>query len=64
MRPELVVGFSEAFEHSLLDAKVGSWGLGGPGLEGSVHSFVSAVLLWIAGRDALVCDAELKPPNV
>ena len=32
--------------------------------EGSVHIFRSAILLGITRSDALVGDAELKPPNV
>jgi hypothetical protein len=64
VRTELVVGFSETFEESLLDAEVGARGIGGTGFEGSVHAFVGAVLLWISWSDALVSDAELKPPNV
>ena len=64
MRSYLVVGFSEAFEHSLLDAEVGTRRVGGPCLGCSMHAFVSAVLLWITGRDALMSDSELEPPDV
>jgi len=64
VRTEVVVGFSEALEESLLDAEVGARRIGGTGFEGTVHAFMGAVLLWVSGSDALVSDAELKPPHV
>ena len=64
MRSDVVVGSSEGIEEALLKAEVGGGGLDGSSFEGSVHAFMSAVLLWISRSDALVCDTELEPPNI
>ncbi len=64
MRSNLVISFAEALEKSLLHAEIGAWRTGGVGFEGSVHAFMGAILLWTTRSDALVGDAELKPPNV
>ena len=64
MRTDVVVGASEAVEDALLYGEVGGGWFGGASFESTVHAFMSSVLLRIARRDALVCDAELEPPNV
>lgn len=64
MRANVVVGFGETLEHSLLNAEVGARRIGCVCFESSVHAFMSAVLLGITRRDALVGDTELKPPNI
>jgi len=64
VRSNLVVGFAEALEHALLNAEVGTGRLGGIGFKSLVQSLMSAILLRISWGDALVGDAELKPPNV
>jgi hypothetical protein len=64
VRSNLVVGLSEALEHALLDAEVGPRRFGGFGFESFVQSLMSAILLRITWGDALVSNAELKPPNV
>lgn len=64
MRSNLVVGISEALEHALLGAEVGARRFGGVGFESFVQSLMSAILLRITWGDALVGNAELKPPNV
>lgn len=64
MRPELVVGLSKGIEDALLGVEVRGRRSGGASLEGLVEAFVRAILLGAAGRDALVGDAELEPPDV
>src|SRR5205823_6324619 len=59
----IVVAFEEVIEFRLLLQEVFAGGLGGFELESQMHAFVSAVLLRVAGRDALDLDAEPEPPN-
>jgi hypothetical protein len=61
---QLVVGLLEGIEDALLEIDVRGRGPSGAGLEGLVQAFVGAVLLGAAGRDALVGDPQLKPPDV
>ncbi len=45
----------------LLQAVLMGW-LGGFSFEGEVHALMAAVLLWMAGFDALDSDAQTEPP--
>ena len=63
VRSLLIVLEPERVEPSLLSGEVaGRWSCG-LRLEGSVHSFVSSVLLGVRGLDELGVDAELDPPD-
>ena len=64
VRPDVIVGATKVVEDTLLQVEVGSGRPGQTLLERAVHAFVSGVLLRLTGRDALVRDAELKPPDV
>jgi hypothetical protein len=48
----------------LLDAEVGARRFGGGCFESFVQTLMGAILLRISRGDALVGDAESKPPNV
>ena len=63
MRPDLVEGAAEVVEVALLGTEVGLRRPGGFALEGSVHSFVTAVLLRLSGLDGLRTDTETDPPG-
>src|ERR1700746_1787085 len=53
----------EGVEAALLLQGVLPWRPGCLLLQCEVHAFVAAVLLWMAGLDALDCDAETQPPD-
>jgi hypothetical protein len=61
---QLVVGLLEGIEDALLQIEVRGRGPSGAGLEGLVQALVGPVFLGAAGRDALVGDPELEPPDV
>ena len=62
VRALVVENLRKVIELSLLLEEVGSGGFSGFFLEGEVHALVTAVLLWMAGFDALNADAEPQPP--
>ena len=64
MRAQFIVRLLEEVEGALLGVEVGSRRPGGARLERFVEAFVGPILLGAAGRDALVGDAELEPPDV
>lgn len=64
MRSNVVVSALEAVENALLKGGVGGGWFCSAGFESSVHAFMGSVLLRVSGSDALVSDAELKPPDV
>ena len=64
MRSDFVVGLAEAVEDALLQVEVRSGWFRHLGFEGLVHSLVGSVLLWAAWGDPLMCNAELKPPDI
>ncbi len=64
MGSNVVVGVAKIIERPLLNVEVGGGWFGRTGFEGFVHAFVGAILLGAPGRDALVGDAELEPPDV
>ena len=64
MRPNVVVGVAEAFEHALLHAEICAGRFCGVGLESAMHAFMGSVLLRITGGDALMSNAELQPLDV
>lgn len=47
----------------LLLPHVGARRPGSLAFEGTVHAFVSSVLLWLSGLDTLMRNAELDPPD-
>ena len=53
MRPDVIEGATEVVEVALLGTEVGLRRSRGLALEGSVHSFVTAVLLRLTGLDGL-----------
>ena len=61
--PYVVEGAAEVVEVVLLSAEVGLRRLSGFTLEGSVHSFVTAVLLGFSRLDSFRTDAEPDPPG-
>ena len=63
MRPLVVVDTGEGLEASLLLQEVLSGRLGGFLLQGQVHTFVPAVLLWMSRFDALDRDPQTQPPH-
>ena len=63
MRPDVIEGATEVVEVALLGTEVGLRRSRGLALEGSVHSFVTAVLLRLTGLDGLRTDAEPDPPS-
>ena len=58
MRPDLVKGAAEVVEVTLLCTEVGLGRASGFAFEGSVHSFVTAVLLRLTRLDGLWTDAK------
>ena len=64
VRSNVIVGFTETFEQTLLNAELSGGRFCSVGLESSVHAFVGTILLGITRRNALMGNAELKPPNV
>jgi hypothetical protein len=62
--PVFVESFSEPVEDALLQVEVGRRGFSHTSLECSMHPFVDTILLGTSRRDALVSDAELKPPDI
>jgi len=63
VRPTAVVAVDEGIEPGLLLEHVGGGGLSRFGLQGEMHAFVPAILLRMAGLDALDVDAEAEPPD-
>ena len=63
MRTLIVKAFNEIIELGLLLQEVLAGRLGGLELERQMHAFVAAVLLRVAGLDALDLDAKAEPPN-
>jgi len=63
VRPLVVVDAGEGIEASLLLEKILSGRLGGFLLQGQVHTFVPAVLLWMSRFDALDGDPQTQPPH-
>ena len=63
MRTLVVVAFDEIIELALLLKKVVAGRLGGLHLQGQMHALMPAVLLRVAGLDALDLDAEPEPPD-
>ena len=57
MRSFLIELFEESVELGLLLQDVGTCGTGGFFLQGQMHAFMAAVLLGMAGTDALNRDA-------
>jgi len=64
VRPDVIVGATKVVEDALLQVEVGSRRPWQTLLERAVHAFVSRILLRLTWRDALVRDAELKPPDI
>src|SRR5579859_3417035 len=62
VRTHLVVFLAKAVQRSLLLALVGRRRLGHLLFHGAMHTFVSAILLWMSCCDALRHDAQLDPP--
>ena len=63
MRPDGIEGAAEVVEVALLGTEVGLRRPSGFALEGSMHSFVTAILLWLTRFDGLGTDAETDPPS-
>src|SRR5580704_6651631 len=63
MRSLPVVIVDEGIELGLLLQEVLSWRFGGFFLQGQVHAFVPAVLLWITWSNTLDADPEAQPPH-
>src|SRR3954453_4062911 len=63
VRTLIVKAFNEIIELGLLLQEVLAGRLGGLQLERQMHAFVAAVLLRVAGLDALDLDAKAEPPN-
>ena len=63
MRPDLVKGAAEVVEVALLCTEVGLRRPSGFAFEGSVHAFVTAVLLRLTRLDGLRTDTEPDPPG-
>ena len=64
VRPVVVVVDLEPVELPLLPPHAGRGRSSRLSLECAMHALMGTVLLWTRGRDALVDDAELHPPNV
>src|SRR5215813_13408189 len=60
----VVVPLAKGIEAKLLRAETPRGGTGRLPLEFAMHALVGAVLLRTGGRDALVHDPELHPPDV
>src|SRR5687768_11030800 len=63
MRALLVEALDERIEAGLLLQEVASGRLGGLLLEGEVHAFMAAILLRMAGLDALDRNPQAQPPH-
>ena len=63
MRPFGIELVHEVVEAGLLLQAVHAWRAGGFLLQGQMHAFMAAVLLRLAGLDALDGDAEAQPPD-
>ena len=63
MGPLVVVAVDEVVELGLLLQEVAAGRLGGLELQGQMHALMAAVLLRMAGLDALDFDAEPEPPD-
>jgi len=63
VRPLLVVNADEVLEAFLLLQEVERSGLGSFVLQRQVHALMAAVLLRLAGLDALQADAQTQPPD-
>ena len=63
VRADVVEGAAEVVEVALLGTEVGLRRPSGFALEGSVHAFVTAVLLGLSRLDGLRTDAEPDPPG-
>lgn len=63
MRAFIIVNINETVEAGLLLQDVHARRPGGFLLQGQMHTFMAAVLLRIAGRDALEANAETQPPD-
>jgi hypothetical protein len=63
VRTDGVVEAAEAVEALLLSSQVGGRWHGGSLAQGTVHAFVPAVLIGLAGLDELGADAELDPAD-
>ena len=63
MRPDGIEGAAEVVEVTLLGTEVGLRRPSGFALEGSVHAFVTAILLRLTRLDGLRTDAEPDPPS-
>ncbi len=61
VRPDLVERLTEDVEPALLCTQVLGRGSGGAFAQGTMHSFVTAVLLRLAGLNELGNDPELDP---
>ncbi len=63
VRADVVEGVAEVVEVALLGTEVGLRRTSGFALEGSVHTLVTAVLLWLSRFDGLGTDTEADPPG-
>lgn len=63
MRSMLVIAFDERVEAGLLLQHIGGRGVGGFSLERQMHPLVPAILLRVAGLNALQLNAEPEPPH-
>ena len=63
VRTLLVVLLSELVEASLLTGEVAAGRMSRLGFEGSVHPFVSSILLRVGRLDQLRVDAQADPPD-
>ena len=59
----VVIALEEAIEPCLLLQEVGGGRFGGFFLEHEMHAFMAAILLGMAGFDALDTDCEAQPPH-
>src|SRR5678816_3318968 len=63
MRPLAVEFLNEGVEARLLLQAIAAWRSGGFLLQGQVHALMAAILLRMAGFDALDGDAKAQPPD-